>query len=393
MPLPTTLPIPDDVLRIARTLEDAGYEAWCVGGAIRDTLLGEPNTDFDVATAATPEVVQRLFKHTVPVGERFGTVAVRTAQRYHEVTTFRRDVETDGRHAVVQFGASLEEDLARRDFTINAIAFHPLKHEWRDPFHGRADLERRLIRAVGDPTARFREDYLRILRGIRFVARFDFKTEPLTWTAAVEAVPGLANLSAERVREEWFKGLRTARSVRRLVDLWWAVGAAAVWIPELVQTSEAAGAWLQHRSASFEIGGEGATKAPRDPVLLTALLCRDPVAVLARLKASKAEIARAAAVVAKEGRNARATGVLEAASRLDIRDHNRDLAAQDAGSRCLDQGLEVAATAADQDAELAHSKTTPSPSTTLPSTKLVSPRRSSECSTCARGLTCVSTAR
>jgi len=298
MPLLTTLPIPEDVLRIARTLEDAGYEAWCVGGAIRDTLLGEPNTDFDVATAATPEVVQRLFKHTVPVGERFGTVAVRTAQRYHEVTTFRRDVETDGRHAVVQFGASLEEDLARRDFTINAIAFHPLKHEWRDPFHGRADLERRLIRAVGDPTARFREDYLRILRGIRFVARFEFKTEPLTWTAAVEAAPGLANLSAERVREEWFKGLRTARSIRHLVDLWWAVAAAGVWIPELVQTSEAAGAWLQHRSASFEIGGEAASKAPRDPILLTALLCRDPVSVLARLKASKAEIARAAAVVA-----------------------------------------------------------------------------------------------
>ena len=298
MPPSDPLTIPDDVLQIARTLEEAGFEAWCVGGAIRDTLLGEPNTDFDVATAATPDAVQRLFKHTVPVGERFGTVAVRTAQRFHEVTTFRRDVQTDGRHAVVEFGASLDEDLARRDFTINAIAFHPLKHHWRDPFHGRADLERRLIRAVGDPAARFREDYLRILRGIRFVARFEFKTEPLTWTAAVEASPGLTQLSAERVREEWFKGLKTARSIRHLVDLWWAVGAAPIWLPELVQTSEAAGAWLQHRSASLEIGGEGASRAPRDPILLTALLCRDPVAVLARLKASKAEIARAAAVVA-----------------------------------------------------------------------------------------------
>ncbi len=151
---------------------------------------------------------------------------------------------------------------------------------------------------MGDPAARFREDYLRILRGIRFVARFEFKIEPITWAAAVEASPGLTQLSAERVREEWFKGLKTARSIRHLVDLWWAVGAAPIWLPELVQTSEEAGAWLQHRSASLEIGGEGASRAPRDPILLTSLLCRDPVAVLARLKASKAEIARAAAVVA-----------------------------------------------------------------------------------------------
>jgi tRNA nucleotidyltransferase (CCA-adding enzyme) len=257
------------------------------------------NTDFDVATSATPDVVQRLFRHTVPLGERYGTIAVRTWSRYHEVTTFRRDVRTDGRHAVVEYGVSLDEDLARRDFTINAIAYHPLRHEWRDPFAGGADLDRQMVRAVGMPAERFREDYLRILRALRFAARFGFEIEPATWAAAAEAAPGLGRLSAERVREEWFKGLGTARSIRRLVDLWWAVGAARVWLPELVQSSEVPTGKLEHRAAALpELAGERGLRIPRDPILLTSLLCRDPVAVLARLKASKAEIARAAAIVA-----------------------------------------------------------------------------------------------
>jgi tRNA nucleotidyltransferase (CCA-adding enzyme) len=291
-----TIPVPDDVLDIARTLEGAGYEAWCVGGAVRDNLLGEPNSDFDIATSATPERVKQLFKHTVPVGEEFGTIAVRTQRRYHEVTTFRHDVSTDGRRAVVAFGASLEQDLARRDFTINALAYHPLSHEWRDPFDGRGDLERTLVRAVGDPSLRFREDFLRILRAIRFAARFGFAIDPMTWEAAVAAADGLSSLSAERVREEWFKSLRTARSIGRLVTLWWESGVAGRWLPELmreadVQPGTRGSALLERLGA-----GRGAHLV-RDPVLLTALLCREPVIVLGRLKASRAEIARAAAVV------------------------------------------------------------------------------------------------
>src|SRR5689334_23194809 len=115
---PNKLPIPAEVLKIARRLEDAGYETWCVGGAIRDNLLGLENHDFDLTTAAPPPEVQRLFKRTVPVGIEHGTVAVLdAANRAHEVTTFRKDITTDGRHAVVQFGVSLVDDLARRDFT------------------------------------------------------------------------------------------------------------------------------------------------------------------------------------------------------------------------------------------------------------------------------------
>src|SRR5881628_1839913 len=137
MKFPDRLPIPPEVLKIAQRLESAGYENWCVGGAIRDNLLRVENHDFDLTTAAAPEEVRRLFKRTVPVGIEHGTVAVLDALgRAHEVTTFRKDVQTDGRHAVVRFGVSLIDDLARRDFTINAIAYHPMRREWRDPFTG-----------------------------------------------------------------------------------------------------------------------------------------------------------------------------------------------------------------------------------------------------------------
>ncbi|HEY7027441.1 MAG TPA: CCA tRNA nucleotidyltransferase [Gemmatimonadales bacterium] len=316
MHFPDRLEIPEDVLEIAETLHGAGYEAWCVGGAIRDTLLGEANTDYDVATSATPEVVKKLFEHTVPVGERFGTVAVRTRRRHHEVTTFRKDVSTDGRHAVVEYGASLDEDLARRDFTVNAIAYEPLRHEWRDLFDGLADLEAGVIRAVGVPLERFREDYLRILRAIRFAARFGFTIDPGTWEAAREATPGLAQLSAERVREEWYKGLRGSRSIKRLVELWWDSGAAAILLPELLKEGpepsgpldttpenpllrrhELVGRMGQQAASLANRAEDRGTMVRRDPVLLTTLLCLDPVGVLVRLKASGSDIARAAAVL------------------------------------------------------------------------------------------------
>jgi tRNA nucleotidyltransferase (CCA-adding enzyme) len=122
--LAKTITPPPEVNRIAEKLEHAGFETWCVGGGVRDALLGLQSLDWDLATAATPDRVRKLFRRTVPVGERFGTIAVIDRHNViHEVTTFRQDIETDGRHAVVEFGASLDEDLARRDFTINAIAY------------------------------------------------------------------------------------------------------------------------------------------------------------------------------------------------------------------------------------------------------------------------------
>ena len=247
MTFPSRLDIPKEVLKIATRLEEAGFETWCVGGALRDTLLGlegflgvegQPITpkDFDLTTAAPPAKVQELFRRTIPVGIEHGTVAVLDSQSHpHEVTTFRKDIQTDGRHAVVEFGVSLMDDLARRDFTINAIAYHPLRHEWKDPFDGQADLEGKLIRSVGDPNWRFQEDYLRILRALRFSARFEFRIHPRTLEAAKANVQGLAQLSAERVRDEWWKGIATAKRVSRLVALWRDVGAARIWLPELTE--------------------------------------------------------------------------------------------------------------------------------------------------------------
>ena len=143
---------PQPVLAIARRLEDAGYEAWCVGGALRDAMLGHPHLDWDLATSATPDQVREIFgkRRTIPVGIQFGTVGVLDAAgTLHEVTTFRRDVKTDGRHAVVEFGASLDDDLARRDLTINAIAWSPGRQRLHDPFDGQSDLSARIVRAVG----------------------------------------------------------------------------------------------------------------------------------------------------------------------------------------------------------------------------------------------------
>jgi tRNA nucleotidyltransferase (CCA-adding enzyme) len=275
--------LPGEVVEIAERLEAAGFETWCVGGALRDRLLGHPSEDVDLATAATPDQVQQLFPRTVAVGVRHGTVGVLDRRRVlHEVTTFRRDVETDGRHAVVQYGASLDEDLARRDFTINALAYHPSRHEWRDPFQGADDLHRGVIRAVGDPAARFAEDYLRILRAMRFSLRLGFEIDAATWRAALAAAPGLAGLSAERVRDEWFKQLASARSMARLLALWHASGAARAWIPEL------------HSASPLPSDAP----EPRDPVLLTAALTAEAVAVLQRLRASNLEIGRARALAA-----------------------------------------------------------------------------------------------
>lgn len=218
----------------ARTLEEAGYETWAVGGAIRNTLLGLPSGDWDLATRASPKVVQRLFPRTVPVGVEHGTVGVLTrAGVLLEVTTFRKDVETFGRHAVVEFAETLEEDLSRRDFTVNAIAWHPLKGEFRDPFRGREDLKRGILRTVGDPRERFREDYLRVLRALRFSGRFRFHIQDETWQAIRASRNSLGGLSPERVREELLKILSEAPAPSRALSLYRLSGVLEALYPEL----------------------------------------------------------------------------------------------------------------------------------------------------------------
>ncbi len=225
---------PDGVAWIVRTLEAGGYETWAVGGAVRDVLLGVRSVDWDLATRARPDQVRRAFRRTVPIGIEHGTVGVLARDgTMYEVTTFRRDVETHGRHANVEFADQLDEDLGRRDFTINAVAWHPLRDELHDPFGGVDDLERGLLRTVGRPADRFAEDYLRVLRALRFAGRFELTIDPPTWSALCAATGRLQILSPERVREELLKVLGLDPRPSRALSLYAASGVLAALTPEL----------------------------------------------------------------------------------------------------------------------------------------------------------------
>jgi tRNA nucleotidyltransferase (CCA-adding enzyme) len=225
---------PPAVLEIARALHDGGHDVWAVGGAVRDALLGAETEDWDLATSARPEQVRRIFRRTVPVGIEHGTVGVLARDGVmYEVTTFRRDVETFGRHAVVEFAQTIDEDLSRRDFTFNAIAWHPIRDEVHDPYRGLDDLQSAVLRTVGAPADRFAEDYLRVLRALRFAGHFVLEVEPATWDALRDAVPHLGGLSPERVREELFKIFGRTRHASAALRLYAASGALAALYPEL----------------------------------------------------------------------------------------------------------------------------------------------------------------
>ena len=283
---------PPAVLAIADELEDAGFEAWCVGGAIRDALLGHPHLDWDLATSATPDDVRRLFGHrrTIPVGIEFGTVGVLDRNgKMHEVTTFRRDVKTDGRHAEVEFGVSLDDDLARRDFTINAIAYSPRRDEVRDPFGGRDDLDRKIVRAVGDADARMREDRLRALRAIRFAARFDFALDEATLRAIESSAPYLDRLSRERVKQELDKTMEQVRRPSTALATWKSTGAFRALIPALDRVDPAAFRVVDCL-AMPGLSRRPARRALRFAGLMVQLSAKEASQVLVELKASKVEI-------------------------------------------------------------------------------------------------------
>ncbi len=267
--MPHRLNPPPNVRKIAFTLEEAGFETWCVGGAVRDAILGHQHLDWDLATSATPAQVRHLFRRTIPVGVQFGTVGVIDDDNVmHEVTTFRRDVKTDGRHAEVEFGASLDEDLARRDFTINAIAYSPSRNEIRDPFGGQKDLVTGIVRAVGNPHDRMREDRLRALRGMRFASRFNFRIDPDTWDAIVESAPELGRLSAERVKQEIEKTMDQVRFPSNAFTLWLKSGAFGTLIPQLADAKVNDIAILDH----LRIAAPGLQRRPQRRILRVAAL-------------------------------------------------------------------------------------------------------------------------
>ncbi len=208
-----SLSIPGPVIEVCRRLDEAGHRAWVVGGCVRDLLMGREVSDWDLATSALPGEVQATFKRTIPTGIQHGTVTVVSRGRHYEITTLRGEgAYSDGRRPdSVEFVREIEADLGRRDFTVNAIAFDPLREALVDPWGGLADLDAKVIRAVGDPAARFGEDGLRVLRAARFAATLCFTLDPATEAAIAPSLETFRKVSPERVHEEWRKALRSAR--------------------------------------------------------------------------------------------------------------------------------------------------------------------------------------
>ena len=235
---------PPHIVELCNKLRAGGFEAHLVGGAVRDLLHATPRTaqDFDIATSAKPAEVARVFgkKRVIPTGEKHGTVTVlldgADGREHVEVTTYRGEgAYSDGRRPdSVEFVRTLEEDLKRRDFTMNAIAYDPIADVTTDPFGGRADLEAGIIRAVGDPLERFREDGLRALRAVRFAAQHAFTIDPATLAAIPQTLEVFRRVSAERVRDELFKILSAPRPSVGL-ELMRTTGLLGEVIPELLE--------------------------------------------------------------------------------------------------------------------------------------------------------------
>jgi tRNA nucleotidyltransferase (CCA-adding enzyme) len=243
---------PHAVLDVLRRLGASGHRSWLVGGAVRDLLLHRQREaqDFDVATPATPAEVMALFPRVVPTGIDHGTVTVLVGKAPVEVTTFRGEgAYLDGRRPEsVTFHGDLREDLARRDFTINALAYDPLARELRDPFDGRADLRARVLRAVGDPRERFAEDGLRAMRAVRFAAQLGYDLHPATRTAIPGALDVVRKVSTERVAEELTR-LAVAPHAGRGLELMRRTGLLRVVLPAVAARSVAE---LRHVEAALD---------------------------------------------------------------------------------------------------------------------------------------------
>jgi tRNA nucleotidyltransferase (CCA-adding enzyme) len=311
---------------VCRRLRDAGHEAYVVGGCVRDVHLGRPAKDWDVATSAFPDVVQRLFKRTIPTGIQHGTVTVMIDHHPIEVTTYRGEGEySDGRRPDrVTFGVTLEEDLSRRDFTVNAMAFDPLAGVVVDPFGGREDLRNRVLRAVGEPERRFAEDGLRVMRAVRFAATLGLALDAATEAAIPGALPSLARVSGERVRDELMKLLgapkpsvglaimeRTGILRTVMPELAEAVGVVQnrfhkhdVWQHTLASVDATPGGALVRLGTLLHDVGKPRTAAPREDAPGENSFYRHDVvgaemadAILRRLKLSNAERERVVALV------------------------------------------------------------------------------------------------
>ncbi len=266
--------MPPAAAKILQTLHEAGYEAYIVGGCVRDSLLGRSPEDWDITTSARPQQVKKLFRRTIDTGIQHGTVTVMEHGVGYEVTTYRIDGEyEDGRHPKqVSFTSLLSEDLRRRDFTINAMAYSQ-EEGIIDLFHGMEDLQQGVIRAVGDPAERFTEDALRIMRAVRFAAQLQYDIEPRTREALAAIAPNLKKISAERIQTELTKLLLSDRPEDLRIA--WESGMTACFLPEFDRCME----MPQHNPHHYYSVGEHILHAlpqvRKDKVLRLTMLLHD----------------------------------------------------------------------------------------------------------------------
>jgi tRNA nucleotidyltransferase (CCA-adding enzyme) len=274
--------VPPSVRELCQRLKEAGHRSWIVGGCVRDELLRQGETggvdvrgDWDIATSALPEQVTKLFRRVIPTGIQHGTVTVLMGKDQYEVTTLRGETTyTDGRRPdAVYFVDDIKDDLARRDFTINAIAYDVLEDRLIDPFDGSRDLAQRVLRAVGVASERFAEDGLRVLRGARFAASLQLEIEPQTAAAIEPSLDSYRKVSAERIRDEWLKTMKAKRPSRAF-QIMKDHGLLAISAPELLESVGCE----QNKYHAYDVWGHAMScldAAPTLPVLRVAALLHD----------------------------------------------------------------------------------------------------------------------
>ncbi len=280
---------PDSAVEIVRELRRHGHEAYFVGGCVRDMVMQIEPSDFDIATSAHPEQVMKMFPRTEAIGAQFGVVLVILRGHAFEVATFRSDeAYVDGRRPTGVVFTDAKQDVLRRDFTINGLLYDPLTQEVIDYVDGRADIQAKIVRAIGDANARFEEDKLRILRAIRFGARLGYTIEPATWDAVRRMAPKIHQVSSERVRDELTRILtegQAARGMRMLEES----GLRQQLLPEFE--------WTNHIEQSLGLVRKGAAADFAMGVLLHQTPNDEVQRIVERLKFSRAEMHHIVALV------------------------------------------------------------------------------------------------
>lgn len=266
--------LPENVKRIISKIEEYGYEAYAVGGCVRDSILGRVPNDWDITTSAEPKVIKGMFKKTFDTGIKHGTVSVLIGKDIYEVTTFRIDGEyEDSRHPKeVTFTRNLKEDLLRRDFTINAMAYND-RVGLVDLYGGLSDIESRIIRCVGNPDDRFSEDALRIMRAVRFAAQLDYNIEETTRGAIIRLAPTLSNISAERVQTELIKLLTSDHPGH--IRMAYELGITRIFLPEFDDAMNCEQNNPNHEYSVGEHTIKAIENTPNDKVLRLAALFHD----------------------------------------------------------------------------------------------------------------------